>query len=161
MKMSYDPQQLGCYFLFNNLSSDYQPEALDIITRQVAVYSEFTKAMDKIYRDCLDPETNEPIKEPDTELIEIWRKKLHDVYEQCDKDMRLLIETKVCKSNKKAKKRFMKIKSKEEFYGKHVWSEQTDPEVFLKQLEFILKEEDDGANIYYDQDSSDYGEDEY
>ena len=54
----------------------------------------------------------------------------------------LLIETNVCKSNKKAKKRFNKIKNLDEFYIKHVWqspNNQASETAFLTQLESILK----------------------
>ena len=58
---------------------------------------------------------------PVEEQIILWRKKLHDVYEDSENKLQLLIETNVCKSNKKAKKRFSKIRTSDEFYGKHVW----------------------------------------
>jgi hypothetical protein len=53
-----------------------------------------------------------------------------------------MIESHVCKSNKKAKKRYNKIKNGDEFYIKHVWqgdSIENSETIFLTQLESILK----------------------
>lgn len=163
--MSFDPQQLGCYFLFTSLKSDVQKDALVILERQIATYTAFTQAVDNLYQEIReeaskDPEEQKKEKEfnledeelsfftvknvPPEEQISLWRTKLHDVYEEADKKLKLLIETSVCKSNKKAKKRYNKIKNSEEFYEKHVWQgsnleDETNSRVFLTQLESILK----------------------
>ena len=140
--MSFDPQQLGCYFLFTSLPSEIQKEALGILQRQMATYTAFTQAVDNLYQEILENAHKNPEqKEKDKKLkleqeemgfftvpnvsiedqINLWRTKLHDIYEDSDKKLKLLIETNVCKSNKKAKKRYNKIKNSDEFYGKHVW----------------------------------------
>ena len=134
----------------------------------MATYTAFTQAVDNLYqeiyenafKDTSNPNPNSKKKDRETpakktktgfftaanipveDQIKLWRTKLHDVYEDSDKKLKLLIETNVCKSNKKAKKRYNKIKNSEEFYKKHVWqgSGASNAEmVFLTQLESILK----------------------
>lgn len=138
--MNLDPQQLGCYYMYKKLPPNLQIRSQDLMAKQIAMYTEFTSAIDKIYSSCISP-SGEILKEPEMEKVEKWRKKLHSFLDECEEDWKLFIETEVCRSKKKSKKkRFKKIQQKDDFYRKHVWNQESNPEVFIKQVEFIMKD---------------------
>lgn len=146
--------------MYQNLPQENQQEGKDILSKQIAMYSEFTKAVNTIYSECLSPD-GEIIAEPDMEKIDRWRNKLHSFLDQCDQEWNLLVETNISKSKKKSKKkRFKKIQENPEFYKKHVWPNELDPEVFVKQLEFIMRD-DKGERTNSDDDhaSTEYSDD--
>lgn len=157
--MNLDPQNLGCYFMYKNLPAEFQEEAKEIISKQIAMYTKFTEAIDTIYKDCLT-ESGDIKKEPDMNKVDKWREKLHRFLDQCDEEWDLFIKTSVCKSKKKSKKkRYKKIKSDEDFYEKHVWPHGANPDIFIKQLEFILKDEKGEKGNYDDCTYSDDSDD--
>ena len=104
--MSLGLQNLGCYYIYENLEDEQLKEEIKkLLEQQTAEYISFSQMINEIYKSCID-KNGKAVGKPDMNLIMLRRQKLQERYLEAERTIMQLCKDRLVKKKKKKVKKY-------------------------------------------------------